>query len=172
MCCFVLQVANQDVESGEEPRYVILGARAQRVSTATTVCLFLTALLVMSIGIISGVYLYRQFARSQMHRFRGMCNIPYYTGSNKIFMRDDDDQIRHEPLLTVPDYSDGFPNKIINNGMAESQLKENFFKQGFELDLETESYEKIDVPDFGGGRKGRFIHDFNTVSVPHRIIAN
>jgi integral membrane protein 2B len=51
-----------------EPQYLILKARARRVSTATTVCLFLTALLVMSIGIIGGVYLYRQFARSQVSR--------------------------------------------------------------------------------------------------------
>nr|CAD7419981.1 unnamed protein product [Timema poppensis] len=31
----------------------------------------------MTIGIIGGVYLYRQFARAQMHRFRGWCSIPY-----------------------------------------------------------------------------------------------
>lgn len=32
----------------------------------------------------------------------------------------------------------------------------------FELDLENQDYEKIDVPDFRDGRSGRFIHDFNT----------
>ncbi|KAG8228586.1 hypothetical protein J437_LFUL009291 [Ladona fulva] len=49
-----------------EPQYLLMRARARRVSTATTVCLFLTALIVMSIGIIGGVFLYRQFARSQI----------------------------------------------------------------------------------------------------------
>lgn len=51
--------------------------RARRVSTATTLCLFLTALLVLSIGVIGGVYIYSQYARARMHRFHGWCNIPY-----------------------------------------------------------------------------------------------
>lgn len=36
-----------------------------------------------------------------------------------------------------------------------------FFKEEFDIDMEEENYEKIDVPDFRGGRRGRFIHDFN-----------
>lgn len=40
----------------------------------------------------------------------------------------------------------------------------SFFKERFEIDLENEQYEKIDVPDFRGGRQGRFIHDFYIVS--------
>jgi integral membrane protein 2B len=59
-----------DLEAAAQarPQYFILKARARRVSTATTVCLFLAALLVMGIGIIGGAYLYRQFARSQVSR--------------------------------------------------------------------------------------------------------
>lgn len=37
----------------------------------------------------------------------------------------------------------------------------DFFHEGFELDLDDERFEKIDVPDFRDGRTGRFIHDFN-----------
>ena len=37
-----------------------------RVSTATSVCVSLTALLIMSIGIIGGVYLYRQFSAHEV----------------------------------------------------------------------------------------------------------
>ena len=40
-------------------------------------------------------------------------------------------------------------------------IDKNFFKERFEIDLENEHYEKIDVPDFRGGRQGRFVHDFN-----------
>jgi len=47
---------------------------------------------------------------------------------------------------------------------------DNFFKERFEIDLENEHYEKIDVPDFRGGRQGRFIHDFNIVSQRFRIL--
>ena len=41
------------------PQYLV---RARRVAAFPTLCLFLTALLVMSIGIMSGVYIYRQYA--------------------------------------------------------------------------------------------------------------
>lgn len=157
------QTPNQDVESGDEPRYVILGARAQRVSTATTVCLFLTALLVMSIGIIGGVYLYRQFARSQMHRFHGWCNIPL--SGNKMLMEEDDDQARHDSLLGDSRLFQSLSHKKGNMDLTQlAEFEDNFLKQEFDLDLESDKYEKINVPDFGGGRRGRFIHDFNAVS--------
>nr|CAD7195124.1 unnamed protein product [Timema douglasi] len=105
-----------------EPQYLVLRTRARRVTTATTVCLFLTALLVMTIGIIGGVYLYRQFARAQ---------------------------------------------SLSNSGnLDEINLDKNippeFFEEKFEIDLENENFEKIDVPDFRDGRRGRFIHDFNS----------
>ncbi|XP_069973279.1 integral membrane protein 2B isoform X1 [Penaeus vannamei] len=67
----VLDPNNDDVEA-----WLSSSAR-RRVSTATTICVFITALLVMSVGIIGGVYLYRQFSHNQMTRFRGWCGIPY-----------------------------------------------------------------------------------------------
>lgn len=30
----------------------------------------------------------------------------------------------------------------------------------FDIDLEYGEYEKIDIPDFSKGRKGRYVHDF------------
>ena len=80
--------------------------QATRVHSATTACLFLVGLLVMSVGIVGGVYLYQQCARKpvstkhqspfapcltvsagrkvsqnifafQMQRLRGFLNVPY-----------------------------------------------------------------------------------------------
>lgn len=38
-----------------------------------------------------------------------------------------------------------------------------FFDEEFDIDLEFQQYEQIEVPDFSNGRKGRFIHDFSKV---------
>lgn len=56
----VIDPTNGDVEAW------LSSTARRRVSTATTICVFITALLVMSIGIIGGVYLYRQFSRHQV----------------------------------------------------------------------------------------------------------
>lgn len=39
-----------------------------------------------------------------------------------------------------------------------------YLEEEFDIDLEFEAYEKIEVPDFSDGRKGRFVHDFALVS--------
>lgn len=62
-------IANQDdMESGQRQRVprsslmvTVMRNRARRVSSLTTVCVFLTALLVFATGILGGVYLFRQF---------------------------------------------------------------------------------------------------------------
>ncbi|KAK6619049.1 hypothetical protein RUM44_003431 [Polyplax serrata] len=140
-----------DVESGVKPKFVILGSRAQRVSTATTVCLALTALLVMSFGIIGGMYLYRQFVRSQMH-FRGWCTVPYNIHPKAM---------RHEGLPSDAEFEAISKDYGLQSDVETFDLT-NSFKQEFDIDLDEENYEKIMVPDFGRGRKGRFIHDFAT----------
>lgn len=38
-----------------------------------------------------------------------------------------------------------------------------FFDEEFDIDIEYEEYERIEVPDFSHGRRGRFIHDFSIV---------
>jgi hypothetical protein len=40
-----------------------------------------------------------------------------------------------------------------------------FFNEEFDIDVEFEQYEKIEVPDFSHGRRGRFIHDFAKVCI-------
>ncbi|KAK3860770.1 hypothetical protein Pcinc_033202 [Petrolisthes cinctipes] len=117
----------------------------RRISTATTICVCLTALLVMSIGIIGGVYLYRQFSQHQRPRFRGWCGIPY----------------ERETLHMM-----GNPKLPFGGSALKDQIEgtwahsQPLFKEEFELDLEDDDYEQIRVPDFGYGRQGRFIHDF------------
>ena len=142
------------MESGMEPGFVVLGARAQRVSTASTVCLFLTALLVMSIGIIGGIYLYRQFARSQM-RFHGWCTVPYNIRPKPPRQEALGSQTDLETLVKEYEFQ----------ADAEAFNVLNSFKQEFDIDLQNNGMEKISVPDFNRGRKGKFIHDFKTVNI-------
>lgn len=94
------------------------------------------ALIVVGIGILCGTFLYRQYLQAQMHRFRGWCSIPYDS----------------EPLVSDTDLIGSYKDNSVDS----------FFQEQFELDLDNEKYEKIDVPDFRDGRSGRFIHDFNT----------
>lgn len=132
-------------------------------NSMTLYCLLFTALLGMSIGVIGGVYIYKRYAREQMHRFRtGWYSIPYERMDNKL------------PLLSdalaagIPPDSDLFKTlardtereALVLEKSADNNIR-NFFQESFEIDLENEHYEGIDVPDFKGGRQGRFIHDFN-----------
>ncbi|GFS58623.1 integral membrane protein 2B [Trichonephila inaurata madagascariensis] len=51
----------KDAEEGR-PVVVTMHAHVRRVSSLTTLCVFATALLVLTTGIIGGMYLYRHFA--------------------------------------------------------------------------------------------------------------
>ncbi|XP_042223752.1 integral membrane protein 2C-like [Homarus americanus] len=135
-----------DPNSGDVEAWLSPSTR-RRVSTATTICVFITALLVMSIGIIGGVYLYRAFSHHQTSRFRGWCGIPFERESLSSM---------GNPKLPL----EGNPS-IYRNDDIEGP-SESLFNEEFELDLDEDMYEEIHVPDFGFGRQGRFIHDFKT----------
>uniref|UniRef100_A0A4D5R955 Integral membrane protein 2 n=1 Tax=Scolopendra viridis TaxID=118503 RepID=A0A4D5R955_SCOVI len=140
----------KDVEIELPPAtYLALRSRAHRISTATTVCVFVTALLVLTIGIIGGVYLYHQFARTKMQRFRGWCSVPYDSDLDTFNSR-----LRARPALT-DDFHEG------DHDVSLESSNQLFFKEQFEIDTEYDTFEQIDVPDFTGGRRGRFIHDFS-----------
>lgn len=143
-------VVDPSAVAGEEDAWLSSAARC-RVSTATSVCVSITALLIMSIGIIGGVYLYRQFSAHERTRFRGWCGIPY----------DHDDLLGHPklPLGGNPAIYGGRRGVYKGNDDAE-WISKSLFKEEFELDLEGNNYEEIHVPDFGLRRQGRFIHDF------------
>lgn len=132
-----------------------------------TFLLFLVALMIMIVGVIGGLFIYKQYARAQMHRFRtGWYSIPY-DSSNKASYGNNG---VHQGLLADSDlFAKSLTRAMEQDTLdaADRQMNHdisNFFKEKFEIDLEYESYEKIDVPDFRGGRRGRFIHDFNIVS--------
>lgn len=114
--------------------------RERKARSASTACLFLTALIVMSCGIVTGLYLYRQFVRVQMERFHLRCNIPY------AMQRHGDEEIEN------------FQNDI-ETLQNELDKEEKYFHEDFEIE---DCYEKITVPDFSGGRRSKFIHDFKT----------
>lgn len=151
---------------------IILIRRARRISSATTYILFLIALLVTSLGIIAGVFYYRQYAHARSHmRFHGFCQIPYDSSSvndnNVMFMnsmlRDDSDDGLFNAALNRLGRFDKWPMEPSSEGQGEGDgdLANQFFKEEFELGLsEDENYSKIDVPVFRGQRQGRFLHDF------------
>ncbi|KAJ8679428.1 hypothetical protein QAD02_015215 [Eretmocerus hayati] len=142
-------------------RYLILSNNPLRPSSMSTLCVFMTAVIVMSIGIMGGLCIYKIYARDQMHRLRtGWYSIPYDASNKAQYSMD---ELRQNLL------SDSDLFKSLTRATEEQAMKlesaihstENYFKERFDLDLDNEYYEKIDVPDFRGGRQGRFIHDFN-----------
>ncbi|XP_056642878.1 integral membrane protein 2B isoform X2 [Diorhabda carinulata] len=130
--------APEDVESQQRrmPRILIFptGTSPHRVTTATTLCLLLTAISVVGVGIVGGKILYDQYLRAAPKQYE-------FDGS------------RFEGWAQIPlsDEDEEFQKKIVKD----------YFQENFEIN-DDEKYEKIDVPDFRDGRSGRFIHDFNT----------
>lgn len=156
---------------------IILIRRARRFSSATTYILFLIALLVTSLGIITGVFFYRQYAHSRNHlRFHGFCQIPYDSSSLS------DSQLLHMNTVLHEHNLDGFNSQKLRYIHVQDLLKpfqsefqemeqrvedtdkevtDQFFKEEFELGLsDDDNYSKINVPVFRGQRQGRFLHDF------------
>uniref|UniRef100_A0A0A9VZD7 Integral membrane protein 2 n=1 Tax=Lygus hesperus TaxID=30085 RepID=A0A0A9VZD7_LYGHE len=115
-----------------------------RATSASTACLFLTALLVMSCGVITGLYLYYHFIRAQVHK---------YQGCFRIKLDEDFTLPAPEHLLT----DDPAMLKLADDQMLSENSFPNYFREDFEID---DTYEKINVPDFNGGRHSKFIHDF------------
>jgi integral membrane protein 2B len=139
--------------------------RGRRVSSLTTVCVFLTALLVFATGIIGGVYLYRQFTQYRLRHFRGWCSIPYAEQPQQLQRQPDSDPIKMDKAVSdflqsmSHTYERGPGGDSSENGIRPSY--DTFFDEEFDIDIEYEEYERIEVPDFSHGRRGRFIHDFS-----------
>lgn len=138
--------AERDVEGSP----IIVTMRARRVSTTTTLCVFITALLVLATGIVGGVYLYRQFTHYKLKHFKGWCGVPYVSDFDRPSRTHGVDYLKSDNPRGRPESS----------SMLVDSLRDNFIQEHFDLDLEDEQYEQIEVPDFTHGRRGRFIHDF------------
>ncbi|XP_055600902.1 uncharacterized protein LOC129749833 [Uranotaenia lowii] len=154
-------------DDGSTASSIILIRRARRVSSATTYILFLIALLVTSLGIIAGVFYYRQYAYARNHlRFHGFCQIPYDSTSlddnyMNSMLRDDETFRMGNSVQRFGQLEDLLKPLQDQFEEAEKDLSDRFFKEEFELGLsEDENYSKIDVPVFRGQRQGRFLHDF------------
>lgn len=114
----------------------------------------------MSIGVIGGVYIYRRYAREQMHRFRtGWYSIPYDRMNEKITLLND--QIA-AGVSADNDLIRSILRDTEQDRLLFDKQFENTFQEQFEIDMDN-GHEGIDVPDFRGGRQGRFLHDFNIV---------
>lgn len=141
----------KDAEEGS-PVLVTMRAHARRVNSTTTLCVFVTALLVLSTGIIGGVYLYKQFAQYKLRHFRGWCIVPIPDSQSMQRPSSLKHQgAHHEPLT----HTERWESELISDSPYDK-----FFQEEFDIDIEFEQYERIEVPDFSHGRKGRFIHDF------------
>jgi len=153
-----------DATAGLNERYhYILRTRAARVSSATTLCLLITALLVMTVGLFGGLYVYRQMTRSRFQKL--WCNVPLDTpfADSRVFKNDDD---LASPLFSIPQLEQNGLRKIDDDGLTylfgEDPKADTYFRENFELDMDDEAFSKIDVPDFKNGRMGRFIHEFDS----------
>ncbi|XP_054159867.1 integral membrane protein 2B-like [Oppia nitens] len=164
--------APKDIESGSTASLASIRIRAQRVNNLTTLCVTLTALIVLTTGIVGGIYLYRQFAQYRLRHFRGWCTIPYVEPNQRYH---DLHAMQSEPAIETHDLRDnnGQPldiESLIND--LSKQMDDTFrnnlpemdhsFDEEFDIDVELQQYERIEVPNFSHGRRGRFVHDFST----------
>lgn len=155
---------NDDIEVNNQPLLVTWKrSRVRRISSLTTICVFLTAFLVFTTGIIGGVYLYQQFTQHRLRHFRGWCSVPYSEPQAII-------HLPQNSALGSSGEMESQDNALVSSlEQAQSMLNEKIFKpafekffdQEFDIDTETEQYERIEVPDFSDGRRGRYIHDFS-----------
>ncbi|XP_069962451.1 integral membrane protein 2B isoform X3 [Bactrocera oleae] len=122
-------------------------------SCIKTVLLFLIAVVVMMMGLLGGFTLYRAYAptTSNLH-YRALCDIPYMQTGNITIPRlyEEHDELDWRNLFSR------FTNYNGNN-----DLSDDFFREEIDVDMsDSESFARIDVPDFKDGRRGRFMHDF------------
>ncbi|XP_013789267.1 integral membrane protein 2C-like [Limulus polyphemus] len=152
----VSEVENGHVEVGHpKAKIVRFQERARRVNSATTLCVFVTALLVLTFGIIGGVCLYRQFSQYKFRQFRGRCSVPY-----NVYASEQKQVVTNGFRNYKESFEKNFSTSSSNMVQATKNPYKNFFTEEFEIDIEYEEYEQIEVPDFSHGRHGRFIHDF------------
>lgn len=145
-------LTKDEVEIELPARILTIRERARRVSTTTTICACITAILVLTAGVIGGIYLYKKLAQAQMHHFRAWCDIPF---------KDLDAYSSYQSKQTA--YGSDYLNSELDSSasLEDKDIPLSSFKEEVDLDLDSDMYEKITVPDFTGGRRGRFIHDFS-----------
>lgn len=149
---------SQCPKAQREGYYLVSRTIMDRLYVYSLFLLTFVALTILVIGVIGGFYTYRYFAGTQMHRlYTGWYNIPYDR------INESCTQIRED--LQVSPAADLFKSlsQVVKHELMDinDSSVRNVFKERFEIDLENEHYEKIEVPDFRDGRQGRYIHDFS-----------
>jgi len=185
----VRATGQQQQRLNERYHYILRNNRAAaKISSATTLCLLITALLVMTVGLFGGLYIYKQVSRPRYAKWRGWCNVPYYAespSSASSSTAGEQDAMLYDTFLgpqklqgpgsllmngkkTIDDDIDNIYGEIEPDAEYYPQTSSNvatasdFFREEFEIDLESEKYTKVEVPDFKNGRLGRFIHEFDS----------
>nr|XP_018907862.1 PREDICTED: uncharacterized protein LOC109037579 isoform X2 [Bemisia tabaci] len=145
-----LPPSGKDVEANmgadSQPADLFL-LKAQRSRALNTLFLLLTALLVTSIGIFSGILVYRQY--TQMNRYQRTLYLPREGSSDETLQQ-------LESYYKDRGFLDGLKSWTWGKPPAGDHVQEDF-----DLDVADGNYEKITVPSFSGGPNTRFIHDFN-----------
>ncbi|XP_013788057.1 integral membrane protein 2C-like [Limulus polyphemus] len=151
----VSEVENGQVEQrNPRTRTVRFQNHTIRINSASSLCIFVTVLLVLTFIILGGVYSYRQLTQYKFHQFRGWCSVPY----NAYAL--DQKQAVSSNYRNYKEKNYSSPPSNMVQVTKNLYAYRNFFREAFEIDIEYEEYEEIEVPDFSHGRHGRFIHDF------------
>jgi hypothetical protein len=78
--------------------------------------------------------------------------------SNPVFDAQKQDNINIETMIN--DLAKQMRESVDDSLLSESN---QYFDEEFDIDVEFEQYERIEVPNFSHGRRGRFVHDFAKV---------
>lgn len=65
---------SDDPEHGDD---IVLVAKPVRYLRLSTIILFISAVTVLCLGIMTGLSIYRAYGRPRVHRFHGFCGVPY-----------------------------------------------------------------------------------------------
>lgn len=105
--------------------------------------------------------------KQQLKHFRGWCSIPYNEQQALAASIQDSDTADLD--ASIREILDSMASRLRGSSSSSESVPtpqaSTFFDEELDLDMEYEEYEKIEVPDFSGGRRGRFIHDFSMVSI-------
>ncbi|KAL3256813.1 hypothetical protein MRX96_017103 [Rhipicephalus microplus] len=93
------------------------------------------------------------FTNYKVRHFRGWCGVPYVSDSKM-------PPVMGSDFLRQSSNGGYGSSPEVANSIVDPVRDNNIFQERFDLDLEYELYEEIEVPDFSHGRRGRFIHDF------------
>jgi len=85
-----------------------------------------------------------------LKHFKGWCGVK--------FTPEDEGVLESERLQSLMDRMQALTDPIDPDMPVNTK---DLMEEEFDLDLEFEEYERIEVPDFSKGRRGRFIHDFS-----------